>query len=521
LWDRHAPEILRATIITAWSRVYDVALRGHLLIRDTVVTEEKNCTTLLAPVEWPRLHKRSHRVALSKALAGRAAATYRRRAGEAGQLVRTRVCMVRVGFVLVHGTFARGAEWTQPNSALQTALHDTARSQGSDAEVRTLTWTGRNRSRDRIKAAEQLGKVVSDLHHSGVRQVFLIGHSHGGSAIAHYIKNSMQNPPIAGAAFLSTPFIALRRRSDSKELATSLLISLLILISPLLCGFVFIAFGLLWENLGFGDAPILVPLILAILPLAALIYLGASRRGIYDSILSRTSKHISLHETARLPDGNYLFLRSSGDEAAMALSFVQFIALATNFLIGKYMRLMAHLWIAFTVIRRSLLLKTVMLFLLVYYALWLAGTLEAGTYSHWRYAWTGAFDTGIMYQTGLKAVDAPFNLVLRILWIPFFVMSVVAALASALFLVALSLNSIVLWSFGWLGFLDSLFLEVSIEPVPYGSYTLHHLDWSQNRAGALNHSLTYRNALALDALQDWILRSLSNSPAVSTWAYYE
>ena len=52
---------------------------------------------------------------------------------------------------------------------------------------------------------------------------FLIGHSHGGSIIAYWIKQAPRNAErIAGAAFLSTPFVAVQPARHAVKLAREL-----------------------------------------------------------------------------------------------------------------------------------------------------------------------------------------------------------------------------------------------------------------------------------------------------------
>ena len=54
---------------------------------------------------------------------------------------------------LVHGTFARGAPWTQPGSALSKAVCEHF---GGRVQLRRFDWSGRNSFRARAKGAEAL-----------------------------------------------------------------------------------------------------------------------------------------------------------------------------------------------------------------------------------------------------------------------------------------------------------------------------------------------------------------------------
>jgi hypothetical protein len=83
-------------------------------------------------------------------------------------------------FLLVHGTFAPHAKWTRPGSILYTRLQ----AEFPDATIDAIPWSGRNRFADRLEAANTIKGVALDKVGTG-SPVFLIGHSHGGSAIIY------------------------------------------------------------------------------------------------------------------------------------------------------------------------------------------------------------------------------------------------------------------------------------------------------------------------------------------------
>jgi triacylglycerol esterase/lipase EstA (alpha/beta hydrolase family) len=116
-------------------------------------------------------------------------------------------------FLLVHGTFAKSAHWP----ALQKGLAEAARATGETAYFKQLSWSGQNRAAARQGAASAILKSVQDIQsNSNNERIFLIGHSHGGSAIAYFLKQYTEvEKTLNGCAFLSTPFIAMRPRNKA------------------------------------------------------------------------------------------------------------------------------------------------------------------------------------------------------------------------------------------------------------------------------------------------------------------
>jgi pimeloyl-ACP methyl ester carboxylesterase len=124
-------------------------------------------------------------------------------------------------FLLVHGTFAQSANWP----ALQEGLAEEAREGGEKASFKQLAWSGKNRAAARESAASAILKSVQEIQsNSSNEKIFLIGHSHGGSAIAYFLKEHPEAAnTLAGCAFLSTPFVAIRPRRNAFRLMALLL----------------------------------------------------------------------------------------------------------------------------------------------------------------------------------------------------------------------------------------------------------------------------------------------------------
>jgi pimeloyl-ACP methyl ester carboxylesterase len=125
-------------------------------------------------------------------------------------------------FILVHGTWAKHAPWTLPGSLLRKHIEALATEAGQLAHFEPLPWGGHNFGRSRLAAAHAIAEKVRSLTSAGNdEKLFLIGHSHGGSAIAYFLKHyPALVESITGVAFLSTPFVATRLRPRCTSLLT-------------------------------------------------------------------------------------------------------------------------------------------------------------------------------------------------------------------------------------------------------------------------------------------------------------
>lgn len=140
---------------------------------------------------------------------------------------------VDVVLIVVHGTFARGAPWTDENSPFIKALIDEL---GVSVHIERQLWSGWNSLAKRAKGADQLAATLRGLRRSDRyknARHFVIGHSHGG-AVAYYATS--QTPEVDGVICLSTPFINLYERPHNVLLLNSLMWGLA-LVLPVLGGY--------------------------------------------------------------------------------------------------------------------------------------------------------------------------------------------------------------------------------------------------------------------------------------------
>ncbi len=118
--------------------------------------------------------------------------------------------------ILIHGTFAPNAEWTQPGSDLRTAIESLP-----GITVITFPWDANNNQKSRYLAALELSKTLNEAS-TKYRHIFIVGHSHGGTIAMQAIHFS--NATNTSIITLATPFI------DVNSLDTSRIVSIMMCI---------------------------------------------------------------------------------------------------------------------------------------------------------------------------------------------------------------------------------------------------------------------------------------------------
>jgi hypothetical protein len=118
---------------------------------------------------------------------------------------------------LVHGTWARGAAWTRPESPFRIMIQDELCGLGaaSVTVISDFEWSGLNRHEDRREAALALQcKLKTVLAGRPNAFHFLIGHSHGGNIILRAILRWPRlQETLCGAICIATPFLRFRQQS--------------------------------------------------------------------------------------------------------------------------------------------------------------------------------------------------------------------------------------------------------------------------------------------------------------------
>lgn len=111
---------------------------------------------------------------------------------------------------LVHGTFAAGAPWTQPESALRRGWPATPE---RPVCFSVFDWSGGNSHLDRVKAAGELAEHLSALTSEQPAAAHLvIAHSHGGNVALAALGQEKLKGKVAALICLNTPFLHCARR---------------------------------------------------------------------------------------------------------------------------------------------------------------------------------------------------------------------------------------------------------------------------------------------------------------------
>ena len=144
--------------------------------------------------------------------------------------------------VLVHGTFAPNADWTEPGSTLVKAIR--AAEPADDTLFVRFGWPGsiggyqNNTNFIRYGAGQKLGELLWQLRKQHPRAgIVVIAHSHGGNVALYAARHA---PHLAGVVLMGTPFISVSPRDLTGDLAlrasVSLLVFMLFLLVEILSG---------------------------------------------------------------------------------------------------------------------------------------------------------------------------------------------------------------------------------------------------------------------------------------------
>ena len=408
-------------------------------------------------------------------------------------------------YILVHGTFQPRASWTRPGSLLRLAL---SKSQPG-AEFVPKPWTGHNLFSARQSAADNLEAAIRDIDPK--RPVFIIGHSHGGSAVARLLHDCPKIlDRLCGVAYLATPFIALRKHEYIPELWSSLTI-----LKGLYLAFIIgVVSAVLAVAIKAYESDLLTPVMLfgpAAL-VCAVIVMTFRRliqvRSAVDAIRTSITDYCRKNETAAVSIDERIFLvRATGDEAASLLAFCQFLGLLSS-RIGTFTdRALIRGYHAFGRMTRSLLGKALFAGLVVTAQMWIIFT--ARYYNDPSidfYPWSvpdNIYIDFLCWETPTRLT--PY---VRYSLYPIAIFTTFLYAALALTFVALAtrfITSIICFRvFGSWAVKQAMFMDFSVEPLPYGASKFHHASWHSDIKGEfLQHSRTYTNPLALAALADW------------------
>jgi len=120
-------------------------------------------------------------------------------------------CEPSIVVTLVHGTWARHALWTAPESLLCQCLSHAVE---STISFQRFVWSGGNSISARRRAVKQLVEHLhSVVYQFPLARHYIIAHSHGGNVAFQALADPMLNERIAGLVCLSTPFLTVEPRN--------------------------------------------------------------------------------------------------------------------------------------------------------------------------------------------------------------------------------------------------------------------------------------------------------------------
>jgi len=396
---------------------------------------------------------------------------------------------------ILHGTFEPDAGWTKVGSPFWRAMEERV---GAVA-IEPCVWTGKN-----TFEARREGVATLEAHVVAIEKMFsgsphfLVGHSHGGSIIAYWLKHTARNHErIAGAAFLSTPFVAVRpvkKTASPASLADQALPVLMwlggigaVAMVVLLCWII----G--WLVAGFSEsrtAQLLIAGALLCGPLAGVIWYWRNRKTIRQFAsgegIALLTKVADAHSTCDLRGQRYLFLKTTADEVLSGLGTAQFVGLVVGKIVEVAARSKARVerWI-------SRLAGFIALMSLVAFVTWVI------QWVRWNESQSlYEFATAVSTLWWIQA----FNIFVALL------IGVILT-ASATFVCGMIAMRLPLMAFGDIDAVAAAFLEISVEPLPYGTWKLHHVQWAPSQEG-LHHSAGYAAPEAIDLVVDWMDESL-------------
>lgn len=218
-------------------------------------------------------------------------------------------------FVLIHGTFSKGAEWTKRGSKLYEKLRMTF----PTSEVVRFTWDGKNSHKSRTSAAQELEALVDSLAVSKPKsQIFLIAHSHGGNIALYASRHFDCRSKLAGIICMGTPFVIPSKR----------LINAAYFLFGLMVGlFGAMAFGLCLILITDSSLPfrhVLLPVLSAV-SLMGVVFIRSFQRDwtkAADVVASKIMEHLELTQLQEPP---LLSIHSPRDEAFRVIGFAKLL----------------------------------------------------------------------------------------------------------------------------------------------------------------------------------------------------
>lgn len=388
--------------------------------------------------------------------------------------------------VLVHGTGARGADWTQEErSTLRKHLKQVF---GDQVSFSSPGWSGRNTYQDRVDGAGILRDEVKKTARDG-RVPILVGHSHGGSLIAHALADDEELcEQVSGVIFLATPFVHARPLPLGRHLPKGPA-----LLAGLLCALA-VVLGGLWLIAAAGWPEERNRALSAIafgLPFAGLFIWWATFRtvgrflGVSEGRITKRTKErlaelvdqldLSALETHGL-NRKALIIRSTADEAASGLAAAQLAGRIASDVPSLTWKLPQWGWERLE--RRIGLDRAEPPGWAVWGFVLLMLTAALG-FSIRGAAWLSEWPMLRLIDTQIRDVSSSVSQTLfaAFLWVANGVVLLLLFTVPLIVIgIPLKLASLLLYGLrGW-PVLQAFYVELSVEPAPPGEWRVHQLD---------------------------------------------
>ena len=409
--------------------------------------------------------------------------------------------------MLIHGTWARDAEWVKKDSSLARRIQQDA------PEVRVVEpfhWSGDNDFVSRVRAGDELAAHLSAL--APGTQVYLVAHSRGGSVV-HYAwqRHPQAFSQVVGIACMATPFFGFSIRPGYGALFAALVVALSVVALHLVMAALMYA-GLHWSR-SFTDSmtgPLAASALGFFVVLGLFVAMFKARRAVLDAIVNRARPLLALDTTVIQPP-RCAYFRSSGDEVALGLSTGQFLTTVTNRVLGRLASLAQQLVHWATKLSNPWPGKVALSLFAVFLAL--ASALPAAIqaslgywWQHWRmFLWVFSGDTACGLDEYRYIGMAACVLLQATLWF-----DMVVVILSVLLVIVLStgwlIGFVILGLFGVWSPVAALAVEFAIEPTPEGWQKFYNAGWSrdaealQSERPGLQHSDPYSSEAAQSAL---------------------
>jgi pimeloyl-ACP methyl ester carboxylesterase len=425
-------------------------------------------------------------------------------------LARAGLCLMieePLTLVLVHGTWAENAPWTQETSPLVLALRKEFR---SIQKVERIDWSGKNSFKARLDARDKITALLSAIP-SGEKAI-ICAHSHGGGAVCYALQ---EQPELANATkgliFLATPFCTYRLLPTWRLLLDGLY-------SPLIFGF-FVLYILLFksagalisEALGVRDPwdylafmSLLIPLycvtavVCSELALRALIFFNRVKLRLSSRLLCASIRTSRLISCELPPASRAIFIRLSGDEASVGLNFAQAVTWITITVNVVFNRVFGALVkpLRVTRIRRPIWDRVLFGLFIVWFTFSI--TVIAEKMNETALA-ASSYDHSLLYLENMVDFIAEMTAITTL------------SLPLVLFLVSVvlfSLNWLLSCLFGRLPFLSGGVLQPAVEATPPGIWLFDHVTWrsygSSRQKLLWRHSNPYGEPKIIAAIVAWL-----------------